>query len=389
MTPEDFLGRVRDLLPAIRERAVRAEQLRRLPYETFADFQEAGVLRVMQPKRYGGFELDPGIFYQAVTEVGAACGSTGWIFAVMGAHNWHLALFPPQAQEDVWGKDDSIQLSTSLAPTGTVERADGGFRLSGRWSFSSGCDHCQWVVLGGIAPPVKEGAPPDARTYLLPRRDYEIDDNWHVMGLCGTGSKDIVVDGAFVPDYRTHSYLDAFHLRNPGMAVNDAPLYRLPFGLVFAATLGAAAIGAAKGALASFREQQQRRVNIRDRSRVAEDPFAQLCLAESAAEIDAAHERMLGNFAEMMRLARAGAEIPLSFRARCRWDIGKATDWAVGAVDRLMMAAGGRGVFLDNPIQRAWRDVHAMQAHASNNVERAAAVFGRSEFGLPPTDIRF
>jgi 3-hydroxy-9,10-secoandrosta-1,3,5(10)-triene-9,17-dione monooxygenase len=307
----------------------------------------------------------------------------------MGAHNWHLAVFPPQAQEDVWGEDDSSQLATSLAPTGTVERADGGFRLSGRWSFSSGCDHCQWVVLGGIAPPVTEGAPPDARTYLLPRSDYAIDDNWHVMGLCGTGSKDIVVDSAFVPDYRTHSYRDAFQLKNPGMAVNDAPLYRLPFGLVFAYTLGAAAIGAAKGALASFREQQQRRLDIRNRSRVAEDPFTQLRLAESAAEIDAAHERMLGNFAEMMRLARAGAEIPLSFRARVQWDAGKATDWSIHAVDRLMMAAGGRGIFLDNPIQRAWRDVHAMQAHASNNVERAAAVFGRSEFGLPPTDIRF
>ena len=389
MTPDEFLGRVRDLLPAIRERAARAEALRQLPDETFADFQEAGLFRALQPKRYGGFELDPGIQYQAVTEVGAVCGSTGWVFGVIGAHNWHLAVFPPQAQQDVWGEDDSAQLATSLAPTGAVERVDGGFRISGRWSFASGCDHCRWVVLGGIAPPAEDGAPPDARTFLLPRGDYAIDDNWHVMGLCGTGSKDIVVKDAFVPEYRTHSYLDAFHLKNPGMAVNDAPLYRLPFGLVFAATLGAAAIGAAKGALAAFREQQQRRFNVRDRSRVAEDPFTQLRLAESAAEIDAAHERMLGNFAEMMRLARAGAEIPLSFRARCRWDIGKATDWSVRAVDRLMMAAGGRGIFLDNPIQRAWRDVHAMQAHASNNVERAAAVFGRSEFGLPPTDIRF
>ena len=393
MTPEDFLGRVRDLVPAIRDRAARAEQLRRLPDETLADFQETGVLRAMQPRRYGGSELDPGIFYQAVGEVAAVCGSTGWIFAVMGAHNWHLALFPPQAQEDVWGEDDSIQLSTSLAPTGTVERVDGGFRLSGRWSFSSGCDFCQWVVLGGIVPPretiSEEGGPPDARTFLLPRSDYEIDDNWHVMGLCGTGSKDIVVRDAFVPEYRTHSYLDAFHLKNPGLAVNDAPLYRLPFGLVFSYTLGAAAIGVAKGALAAFSEQQQRRLNVRDRSRVSEDPFTQLRLAESAAEIDAAQDRMLGNFAEMMRLARAGAEIPLSFRARCRWDCGKATDWSVRAVDRLMMASGGRGIFLSNPIQRAWRDVHAMQAHASNNVERAAAVFGRSEFGLPPTDIRF
>src|SRR5437588_2996404 len=297
MTPDEFLGRVRDLVPAIRERTVRAEQLRRLPDETLADFQAAGLFRAMQPKRYGGFELDPGTFYRGVMEIAAVCGSTGWIFAVMGAHNWHLALFPPQAQEDVWGEDDSVQLSTALAPTGTVERVDGGFRLSGRWSFSSGCDFCEWVVLGGIAPPpadkVEAGGPPDVRTYLLPRSDYVINDNWHVMGLCGTGSKDIVVEGAFVPEYRTHSYLDAFHLRNPGMAVNDAPLYRLPFGLLFAYALSAAAIGVATGAFASFREQQQRRVNVRDGGRVAEDPFAQLRLAESAAEIDAAHARML------------------------------------------------------------------------------------------------
>ena len=118
MTPDEFLGRVRDLLPAIRERAARAEALRQLPDETFADFQEAGLFRALQPKRYGGFELDPGIQYQAVTEVGAVCGSTGWVFGVIGAHNWHLAVFPPQAQQDVWGEDDSAQLATSLAPTG-------------------------------------------------------------------------------------------------------------------------------------------------------------------------------------------------------------------------------------------------------------------------------
>src|SRR5882762_1126332 len=312
MTPEDFLGRVRALLPALRERAPRAEQLRRLPAETFADFQEAGLFRAMQPKRYGGFELDPEVFYQAITEVGAVCGSSGWVFGVVGVHNWHLALFPPQAQQDVWGEDDSLQLSTSLAPTGKVERVPGGFRLSGRWSFSSGCDFCDWAVLGGIAPPQEPGAPPDARTFLLPRGDY-----------------------------------------------------------------------------ASFREQQQLRVNLRDGGRVAEDPFAQLRLAESAAEIDAAHDRMLANFAEMMRLARAGEEIPLALRARARWDAGKAVDWSVSAVDRLMMASGGRAIFLTNPIQRAWRDIHAMQAHAGTNLERAAAVFGRSEFGLPPTDIRF
>jgi 3-hydroxy-9,10-secoandrosta-1,3,5(10)-triene-9,17-dione monooxygenase len=389
MTPEAYLDRVRGLLPALRERAARAEQLRRLPDETFADFQEAGLFRALQPKRYGGYELDPGVFYQAVIEVGAVCGSSGWILGVLGVHNWHVAILPPQAQEDVWGEDTGVQLSTSLAPTGTVERVDGGFRVKGRWSFSSGCDYCHWAVLGGAAPPAASDEPPDPRVFLLPRRDYRIDDNWHVMGLCATGSKDIVVEDAFVPEYRTHSYRDAFALDHPGTAVNDAPLYRLPFGLVFTYGIVSPAIGAAQGALQVFREQATKRINVRDGSRAVEDPFMQYRLAEAASEIDAARDRTLANFAEMMRRARAGEEIRLADRARYRWDSGKAIERSVNAVDRLFEASGGHGIFLDNPIQRAWRDVHAMRAHAGNNPERASFIFARSEFGLPPSDIRF
>ena len=389
VTSAEYLQRVRSLLPALRERAAPAEQRRRLPDETFRDFQEAGLFRCLQPRRYDGYELDPGTFYQAIMEVGTVCGSSAWILGVIGVHNWHLALFPPQAQEDVWGKDTSIQLSTSLAPTGTVERVDGGFRLRGRWSFSSGCDFCHWAVLGGVVPPVKEGAAPDVRTFLVPRSDYTIDDNWYVMGLCGTGSKDLVVHDALVPEYRTHSFRDAFYLTNPGTVVNGGSLYRIPFGIVFPNGLAAPAIGVALGALATFREQTKTRVSARDQSRVAEDPFIQFRLAEAAAEVEAARDRLLDNFAEMMRLAHARTEIPLTQRARYRWDAAKATDWSLRAVDRLLEASGGRGIFLDNPIQRAWRDVHAMRAHAGNNLEKAAAIFGRSEFGLPPVDIRF
>src|SRR6266571_1430571 len=221
VTPEAYLDRVRALLPALRERASYAEELRRLPEETFNDFQEAGLFRCIQPKRWEGYELDPETFYQAIVEVSAVCGSSGWILGVVGVHNWHMALFPPQAQEDVWGEDTGVQLSTSLAPTGTVERVEGGYRLSGRWSFSSGCDFCRWAVLGGIVPPAESGAPPDPRVFLVPRADYRIEDNWHVTGLCGSGRKDVVVEDAFVPEYRTHSYLDAFHLRHPGTAIND------------------------------------------------------------------------------------------------------------------------------------------------------------------------
>jgi 3-hydroxy-9,10-secoandrosta-1,3,5(10)-triene-9,17-dione monooxygenase len=244
-------------------------------------------------------------------------------------------------------------------------------------------------VLGGFAPSPEPGEPPDLRTFLVPRADYAIDDNWHTVGLCGTGSKDLVVADAFVPEYRTHSYRDAFHLRNPGAAVNDGPLYRLPFGLVFPACIASPAVGVALGAVDAFREQTRTRVSPRDQSRVAEDPFVQLHLAEAAAEVAAARDRLLDDFTEMMRRVRNREELPLSDRARYRWNITKAADRSVHAVDRLFEASGGRGIFLDNPIQRAWRDVHAIRAHAGNSIEKAAAIFGRSELGLPPVDLRF
>jgi len=389
VTPEAYLERVRALLPALRARAAYAEELRRLPDETLKDFLEAGVFRCLQPRRYGGYELDPGTFYEAVMDVGTVCGSSAWVLGVVGIHNWQLALFPQHAQDEVWGEDPNGQLSTALSPTGTVERVEGGFRLNGRWSFSSGCDFCQWAVLGGIAPPLTPGEAPDARTFLLPRRDYEIDDVWHVVGLCGTGSKDLVVEDAFVPEHRTHSNRDAFHLTSPGLTVNDAPLYRLPFGLVFPSAITTPAIGVALGALDTFRESAKTRISARDQVRVAEDPFVQFRLAEAAAEVSAARDRLLGNFSEMMRVVSSGKEIPLEHRARYRWDIAKATDWSVRAVDRLFEASGGRGIFLNNPIQRAWRDVHAIRAHAGNNPEKAAFIFGRSELGLPPVDLRF
>ena len=152
MKSDEYLARVRALIPALRERATACEALRRVPDETFKDFQAHGLLRALQPQRWGGLELDPWTFYEAVMEVAAVCGSSGWVLGVLGVHNWQLALFPEQAQADVWRDDTSVQISSSYAPTGKVERVPGGFRLSGRWSFSSGCDHCDWVFLGGIAP---------------------------------------------------------------------------------------------------------------------------------------------------------------------------------------------------------------------------------------------
>jgi 3-hydroxy-9,10-secoandrosta-1,3,5(10)-triene-9,17-dione monooxygenase len=377
MNDDSYLRAARDVCSAIAGRAATCESLRRLPDETFERFQGSGLLRALQPSRWGGFELHPLTFFEAVADVAAACPSSAWFLSVIGIHSWQLGLFPEQAQQDVWGKDGSVLISSSYAPTGTVERVEGGFRLSGRWSFSSGCDHCTWVFLGGVA--ASEDDTPDMRTFLLPRSDYRIIDNWHVCGLAGTGSKDIVVDGAFVPEHRTHRFLDAYLFQNPGQAVNTGALFRLPFGCLFSFAISVPAIGAARGALDAYRSYMQAKVAAYDGSKVADDPFAQRRLSEAALEIAAAEADLHETWKAMYAQAEAGEEIPLRARARARWTAANIVLRGVRAVDLLFEASGGRALFLDNPMQRYFRDVHAMRNHALNNPDKASQVFGFAE----------
>jgi 3-hydroxy-9,10-secoandrosta-1,3,5(10)-triene-9,17-dione monooxygenase len=209
-----------------------------------------------------------------------------------------------------------------------------------------------------------------------------------VAGLCGTGSKDIVVEGAFVPEHRTHRMVDGFLCRSPGQALNLGALYRLPFGCVFSNAIAAPAVGAARGALETFRGQTRARVSAIDRSKVADDPAVQTRVADAAAEIDAAYAALERDWRELWAHAEAGNGIPLPPRVRCRADASRAVARCVGAVDRMFEAGGGRAIFLDNPLQRAFRDVHAMRAHAFLNPDKAARLFGRFDLApdAPPTD---
>jgi 3-hydroxy-9,10-secoandrosta-1,3,5(10)-triene-9,17-dione monooxygenase len=379
----DLPGRARELLPALVERAAEAEALRRTPDDTIKELQAADLFRALQPARYGGLEADPMDFFDAVIEVGTVCPSTAWVLGVVGVHSWQLALFDPQAQEDVWGEDDDVLIASSYAPTGTVERVDGGYLLSGRWHFSSGCDHAKWVFLGGVVRR-PEGAPPppDMRTFLLPEADYRIDDNWFVAGLAGSGSKDIVVDQAFVPEHRTHAFVDVLAIDSPGNAVNTAPLFRMPFGGLFCNAIAAPALGAARGALALFLEQCRSRVLV-DKTRAVEDPFVQLRLAEVTASLDGAYLQLGANVDEMRRLAESGDKPTLERRARYRWDASRTTRVCTEAVDSIFEASGGRAIFASNTLQRAFRDIHAMRAHANNNADKTAQVFARAVLGFP------
>jgi 3-hydroxy-9,10-secoandrosta-1,3,5(10)-triene-9,17-dione monooxygenase len=383
---EDVLARARLLLPSLAARARAAEQLRRLPDETVAELKQGGFFRLLQPSRWGGAEADPGTFFETQLAFASACPSTAWVFGVVAVHNWQLALFPLAAQEEVWGDDPDALISSSYAPTGKVERADGGYRISGRWSFSSGCDHCQWVFLGGLVPPEKEGGRPEMLTFLVPRRDYRIDDNWHTIGLKATGSKDIVVDGAFVPEPRTHRLLDGFRQASPGNEVNPAPLYRLPFGQIFVRSVSTSAIGAALGALDVYTAIAAKRVAAGDGQKVAEDPAAQLVAAQAAALIDEARVVLHRNFDEMMTRVKANQEIALDRRLRFRYDSAQAVVKSVAAVDLLFTASGGRAIFVDSPMQRYFLDVHAARAHYANNPDKPARNWGSVQLGLKNAD---
>jgi 3-hydroxy-9,10-secoandrosta-1,3,5(10)-triene-9,17-dione monooxygenase len=386
LTAEELLRRAHALKPALTERLPEADRLRRIPDETIADFQEAGFFRILQPARYGGLELDPPVFFEVQLTVASACPSSAWVLGVIGVHNWQLALFPEQAQDEVWGADPRTLISSSYAPTGRIERVDGGFRVNGRWSFSSGCDHAKWVFLGGFVPPEGDAKAPDMRTFLLPCSDYRIDDNWHVAGLKGTGSKDIVVEDAFVPAYRTHRLVDGFKRSSPGNAVTPAPLYRLPFGQVFVHSVSTSAIGIAEGALEVYRDVASKRIAAGDGAKVADDPGAQLVAARAASLIDEVKLVLFRNFDEMMAAVRAGEDIPVDRRVKYRYDSSNTVAKCVEAVDGLFTASGGRAIFLNSPILRYFLDIHAARAHYANNPDKPGRNFGGVQLGLKNQD---
>lgn len=382
----EVLAAVRELLPGIAERARATEDARRVSDETIRGLADAGVFRMLQPKRYGGAEADPVHFYEAVRAISGACGSTGWVASVLGVHPWHLALYDDRAQAEVWGGDPGVLVCSSYAPTGTLTPVEGGYELSGGWRYASGCDHAQWALLGGLLVGAK-GEPMDFITLLVPRTDYRIEEVWDAVGLRGTGSHEIVVDSAFVPSYRVMNNYEVSNLRGPGQKVNPAPLYRIPFATIFTTAISAPVIGVVAGCYENYLSSMRDRVRLSlGGGRFAEDTFAQVTVARASSEIDAAILQMDRNVRALLEVAAAGKEIPMQLRLRARRDQVRATERALEAIEHLFKTAGGQSLDRGNPIERAWRDAHAGGVHVANDAERALALYGRGAFGLPIED---
>ncbi len=384
---QSVLAAIDDLLPRLRETAQSTEDRRKLLDENVAALDEIGFFKLVQPEQWGGLQCDPTIFYEAVRRLASACGSTGWVAGILGIHNWHLAQFDQAAQDEVWGDDASVRVSSSYAPmgAGVVTEAGDGYVVNGTWQWSSGCDHATWAFLGG--PVIKDGKPVDFGSFLLPISDYRIDDVWNVVGLKGTGSNNIVVKDVFVPRHRFLSYKAMNDHTAGGLENNTAPVYRMPWGTIHPTTISTPIVGMAYGAYDAHVEHQGQRVRAAYAGEKAkDDPFAKIRIAEAASDIDAAWRQLMGNVADEYAYLVAGKEIPFELRARARRDQVRATGRAIASIDLLFEASGATALMNDAPVQRFWRDAHAGRVHAANDPERAYLIFGNEAFGLPPQD---
>ncbi len=379
MNFETMMAAIKELQPVFRERAPQTRQERKVPQASIDALQEIGFFLALQPKRYGGLEMKPQEFFKLQIAIAEACMSTAWASGIIAVHAVQLAMMDDRAQQAVWNDSIHTRISSSYAPMGKVTPAEGGFKLSGRWGWSSGSDHCTWVLLGAIVP--GEGY----RTFLVPRSDYQIIDTWQSMGLEGTGSNDIVVDDVFVPDYMTHKQSDGFAGTNPGLAVNDAPLYRLPWAQSFIRVVSTPAIGACKATVDLYKHAVLNKASG-DPTKLAGDTQVVERIAAALNGIDEMEAILFRNFDVMLEQIERGEEIPLEDRIRYRYQASLVISKSIEIVDSLYEVAGGHSVFNDSEIQQRFRDVHTARAHVANNPTSFARNFGGVSLGMDNGD---
>lgn len=377
----------RALVPAIRARQNETAKLGRLPDETIKSMQEAGFFRIMQPKRYGGFELEPHVFFDVQQILAEGCMSTAWVLGVVAIHNWQMGMYDDRAQQDVWKDDSSTLISSSYMPVGKVTHVDGGYMLSGHWGFSSGSKHCKWAFLGGMVPPKAAGEAPDYRTFLVPISDYQIVDNWNVCGLEGTGSNDIIIkEPVFVPEYRTHRAQDGFTGLNPGCAVNTSYSFTMPFGQIFTRAVACSSIGALKGVVDSYISVNKDRVGLNDGAKIALDPNAQMALAEAVACIDECRAILKQDLDFFVDAAKNKKELDINDRILRRFNASRISRKCADAVNDLFIACGAQGIFRGHPLNRAWLDINSGRTHVANNPFKYGRNLGATMMGQPNTD---
>lgn len=384
-----ILDKAKELRPYLRERGHETEVNRRISEETTQLFKDLGFFKLLQPARYGGYEYGFTGFMDLIAEIGRGCTSTAWGCALGLIHQWLLATLPKQAQDDVWLENPQAILCGSYAPATHAVRMDGGYLIKGKWSFASNVDNSHWALLGVHFPVTSPSDKPSAGFLLVPRNDWEIEDDWHVMGQSGTGSKSIVMKtDVFVPEHRKITFAELSSGNPPGLKDNPHPIYGIPFLSAVPVCLVAPILGTLQGAIDTFVELCESRVT---RGAVAgggsslRDFFpVQSRLAEACASLDAATLLINRDTTQVEQMAMSGIKITVAQRIRNRRDHAYATKLAQQGIDGLFSAVGGAGLSLDQPLQRMWRDGNAISKHISLNWDAVSSMVGQHMLGLEP-----
>lgn len=383
-----MIARAKALIPHLRERASRTEELRRLPPETERDLHDTGLFRIVQPKRVGGSEFDYVALVDCADALGQADASVAWNFANLASHHWMLGMFDKRAQDLVWNKNaDALIASSFIFPAGRARKVDGGYVLRGSWPFSSGVDSSEWNMLASVVASDDEADGIEYRIFLLNRSDYKISDTWNATGLRGTGSNDVDVNDAFVAEPMTVAVSDLAGGPTPGSAVNPNALYALPVFSLFPYVLSGVALGNAQACLDDYVDLARHRASTYNRAKLADFQSTQIKIAEASAKIDAARLIMRSTCIEVMADARSGHVPDTAAKTKLRRDGAYSVNLCTEAVSLLFSASGARGLFTTGALQRQFRDAHAINSHLAFNFDAAGTNYGRVVLGLPSENL--
>lgn len=384
-TPDELLDRARALVPGLAERAGRAEEIRTLPAETVADFNSAGLFRIMQPPHLGGFGLDIPAHLAVAAELARGCAASAWIQTLTGYQNMLVGLFDPLAQDEVLAASEPLLTALVTGPSVTAEWADGGCRLTGRWPYVSGIDQCNWLMLSAHDPDARRDGKWRVLTCLLPRSSVAVDDDWYSLGLRGTGSKSVTLEGEFIPRHRIICLQETLGTGTPGQAVNPGPLFRgIPTSTLFAMVVAAPALGIAAAALEAYQDRLRSRWNARMRTAQTEWPASQARLGRMTARLDAVQAAFTASAAAFMAEIEGGREIGVERRTLYRMDMVEVVRVCTEIVYRLFLDAGTGAIMDGAALQRMFRDIHTLRSHFVLGPDAAAENLGRVKLGLDP-----
>jgi 3-hydroxy-9,10-secoandrosta-1,3,5(10)-triene-9,17-dione monooxygenase len=383
-----MIARAKALIPQLRERASKTEELRSLPRETERDLHEAGLFRIVQPKRVGGAEFDYVALVDCADAIGQADASAAWNLANLASHHWMLAMFDQRAQDVIWNKDVNALIASSfIFPAGRARKVDGGYVLRGSWPYSSGVDSCEWNMLASVVSSDDEADGIEYRVFLVNKSDYRIKDTWNASGLRGTGSNDVEVDDAFVAEPMTIGVHELAGGPTPGSAVNPNPLYALPVFSLFPYVLSGVALGNAQACLDDYVDLARHRASTYNRARLGDLQSTQIKIAEASSKIDAARLIMRSACIAAMADARRGHVPDTAAKTRMRRDGAFSVNLCTEAVSLLFAASGARGLATSGALQRQFRDAHAINSHIAFNFDAAGTNYGRVALGLPSENL--